>query len=113
MGNYAEAVKAGEQHELHSEYDKGLISHLDGKLFFALALFCHFSQLPKDKHKYYLKKLKQIVLFIEKYAMWCPYNYKAYSLLMASEFARFEHKNEIALELYEQTIKVAFQVVYY
>ena len=107
LGNFEEAIKAGEHHELYSDYDKGLISHLDGKLFFALALFYHLPQLPKTKRKFYLKKLKRLSLLIYKYATWCPENYQAYSLLIASEFARLDHQHESALALYEQAIKVA------
>lgn len=106
-GNYYAAVLSGEQHEVYSDYDKGLISHLDGKLFFALALFYYLPQAPKDKKNYYLKKLKRLRLFIDKYANWCPENYKVYSLLIAGEFARIDGQHEAALGLYEQSINLA------
>ncbi|WP_298626188.1 hypothetical protein [uncultured Legionella sp.] len=107
LGNFSEAVISGEQHELYSEYDKGLISHLDGKLFFALALFQALPKAPKNKRASYLKKLKHIQLFIDKYATWCPDNYKVYSLLIAGEFARFKGQQETSLGLYEQSIRLA------
>lgn len=107
LGNFSEAVKSGEQHEVYSDYDKGMISHLDGKLFFALALFYYLPQAPKGKKRYYLRKLKRLRLFIDKYANWCPENYKVYSLLIASEFACIEGQHEAALGLYEQSINLA------
>ena len=107
MGDFEEGVKTGENHEFYSEYDKGLMSHFDGKFFFALSLFYRFPQLPKSKHKFYLKKLKRLRLFIDKYAAWCPDNFKAYSLFIASEFSRLGNQHDSALALYEQTIKAA------
>ena len=107
LGNYEDAVKSGELHEVFAEYDKGLISHLDGKFFFALSLFSYFPQLPKAKRTLYLKKLKRLALFIDKYASWCPDNYKIYSLLMASELARLDNHEEQSLTLYEESIKLA------
>ncbi|KTD43156.1 EAL domain-containing protein [Legionella parisiensis] len=107
LGNFSEAIKAGKNHELHSEYDKGLISHLDGKFFFALALFCQLPYLSKSMYRLSLKKLKQLDLFIKKYASWCPENFKVYTMLLAAEFSRLNGQHEKALALYEQTIETA------
>lgn len=106
LGNFSEAIKAGKNHELYSEYDKGLISHLDGKFFYALALFCQLPYLPKSAYRLSLKKLKQLDLFIKKYTTWCPENFKPYSMLLAAEFSRLDG-HEKALALYEQTIETA------
>ncbi|WP_242602574.1 AAA family ATPase [Legionella moravica] len=107
LGRYEEAVLSGEQHEVYAEYDKGLVSHLDGKFFFALALFSYLPQIPKAKRKGYLKKLKRLAFFIDKYASWCPGNYKVYALLIASELACLDKAHDKALALCEQSIKLA------
>lgn len=107
LDNYAEAVEAGEKHELCSDYDKGLISHLDGAFFYALALFHLLPDASKKQRALYLKKLKGIQSFIKKYATWCPENYKSYSLLIDCEFARLAHHDDPALSCYEQTIECA------
>lgn len=107
LGNFEEAIYTGEQHENYSDYDKGLISHLDGKFFYALSLFYRFSELPPAQRKIDLKKLKRLGQFIEKYAIWCPNNYKSYSLLIAAEFSRLKEETQHALALYEQAIDTA------
>ncbi|MCL9684847.1 EAL domain-containing protein [Legionella maioricensis] len=107
LGNFEEAIKAGKNHELYSDYDKGLLSHLEGKFFFAQALFYHLPALAKKERRSTLKRLKQLNFFIAKYAAWCPENYKVYALLMESEFACLEHNQEHVLALYEQAIEMA------
>lgn len=107
LGNFAEAVKAGEKHELYAEYDKGLISHLDGKFYYALALLSQLPELSKSKQRGYLKAIKQLSALIKKYESWCPSNFKAYSLIIEAECAQFKPKNENALNLYEQAIETA------
>ncbi|KTD20796.1 regulatory protein (GGDEF domain) [Legionella lansingensis] len=107
LGNFEEAVKAGKNYEIYSDYDKGLLTHLDSKFFFALALFFHFPQASRTERKLYLKKLKHLSHFIEKYATWCPNNFKSYSLLIAGEFAHLRHQYDLALTLYEQAIETA------
>ncbi len=107
LGNFAEAVKAGHNHELYSEYDKGLISHLDGKFFYALSLLSILPQLTKSEYRICFKKLKQIKTFIKKYEAWCPGNFKAYSLLIDAEFMSLKKQNESVLVVYEQAIETA------
>lgn len=107
LGNFTEAIKAGKNHELASEYDKGLLSHLDGKFFYALALFCQWPYLPKSSHRSTLKKLKKLASNIKKYAQWCPENFNACSLLLTAELSRTAKHYENALELYEQSIEAA------
>ncbi|VEB37607.1 EAL domain-containing protein [Legionella cherrii] len=107
LGNFAEAVKAGSNHELYSEYDKGMIIHFDGKFFYALSLLSLLAQLPKNKHRRYLKKLKELKAFVKKYETWCPGNFKAYSLLINAEYMSLKKQNESVLVLYEQAIEAA------
>ncbi|HIE3578442.1 TPA: EAL domain-containing protein [Legionella anisa] len=107
LGNFSEAIKAGTNHERHSEYDKGLISHLDGKFFYALSLFCQLPYLSKSTYRLALKKLKQLDLFIKKYTHWCPENFKSYFILLEAEFSRLDRRHEKALALYEQAIETA------
>lgn len=107
LGNFAEAVKSGNNHELYSEYNKGMISHLDGKFFYALSLLAILSQAPKSKYRHYLKKIKQLKAFIKKYETWCPENFKAYSLLIDAEYMSLKKQNESVLALYEQAIEAA------
>ncbi|WP_454782833.1 EAL domain-containing protein [Legionella sp. WA2022007384] len=107
LGNFSEAIKAGSKHELYAEYDKGIISHFDGKFFYALSLLCQFPHVPKAKHQAYLKKLKKLDQFIKKYATWCPNNFKAHSLLFAAEFSLLKQEHEKTLSFYEQAIEAA------
>lgn len=107
LGEDKKAIEAGLQHEFYSDYDKGLLSHLDGKFFLALALFRCLPLVEKAQQKKYLKKLKQLRLFIDKYASWAPENYQPYSLLLAAEQAQVKQEHEIVLALYEQTIEMA------
>lgn len=107
LGNYDEAITSGENHYRFAEYDTGLIGHIDGKFFFAMAMFNRFAQAPKAKQKAYTKKLKHINTFIKKYAGWCPVNFEAYSLLLDAEFARLQKEQEPALALYEHAIEYA------
>ncbi|MGQ3887949.1 EAL domain-containing protein [Legionella sp. CNM-1927-20] len=104
LGNYEAAIKAGLSHERFSDYDKGLISHIDGKLFLMLALFYNYPHVSKQEQKSYLKQLKVLGTFIKKYAHWCPNNFKAYALLIDAEMARLQNQN--ALGFYEQAIEV-------
>ncbi|STX28828.1 regulatory protein (GGDEF domain) [Legionella beliardensis] len=105
LGNYEAAIKSGLNHERYSDYDKGLISHLDGKFFFALALFYDYPNATKSQRRFYLKKLNYLLVFINKYATWCPSNFEAYALLMTAEMANL--KKQDALGLYEQAIEAA------
>jgi diguanylate cyclase (GGDEF)-like protein len=105
LGNFKEAVWAGKKHELYSDYDKGLISHFTGKFYYALALFNYISQLPRYKRIFCLLKIKKLAKFVEKYAKWCPINYRPHALLIQAEFAYL--KRGYVLRLYEQAIEAA------
>ncbi|STX50436.1 inner membrane protein PLUS sensory box protein LssE [Legionella busanensis] len=104
LGNYEAAIKAGLNHERYSDYDKGLISHIDGKFFLALALFYNYPRVSKVVQKTYLKQLKVLGAFIRKYGRWCPNNFKSYALLFDAEMARLQNQN--ALRFYEQAIEI-------
>lgn len=107
LNNFEEAINAGEKHELYSDYDKGLISHFDGKFFYALALCSCIPHVPARKRRSYLKKLKQLIVFIDKYAGWCPENYQVYSLILHAESALLNQQHEAALPLYEEAVMIA------
>lgn len=107
LGHFEQAIDAGKNHELYSDYDKGMIIHFDGRFFYALALFFHLPEMAKNEQASSLKKLKQLRRFISKNTSWCPNNFKVHSLFIDSEFARLEHRQEQALALYEQTIEAA------
>ncbi|QRN03205.1 EAL domain-containing protein [Legionella sp. MW5194] len=109
LGRYEDAIEAGENHLRYAEYNTGMLSHLDGKLFLALAMFYHLPEISHVQRHNYLKKLRSLTRFIEKYATWCPDNFKAYALLLRSEFARLEQGYEPVIALYEQTIETATQ----
>lgn len=108
LGNITEALKAGTNHELYSEHDKGLLSHFTGKFFYALSLIQYVSKLPRLKHHFYLKKLKVLNQQINKYATWCPDNFKTHSLLLAAELTYINKSQDNPLVLYEQAIATAF-----
>ncbi len=107
LGHFEKAIEAGKKHEAYSDYDKGMLIHLDGKFSYALALFFHLPRMAKNERASSLKILKQLGRLIAKHAIWCPDNFKAYSLFMDSEFACLERQQEHALALYEQTIETA------
>lgn len=107
LGHFESAITMGERHENYSDYDKGLLSHIDGKFFYALALFSQLPFVSKRERAGYLRILKRIGIFIAKLAAWCPDNFKVYALIMDSEFARLKHKHQYALSLYEQAIETA------
>lgn len=107
LGNFEDAINIGTQYEIYADYDKGLISHFDAKFFYVLSLFYSFPNQTRSKRNDYLKKLNQLVPFIEKYAAWCPQNFKAHSLLIAAEFAHLRAEHQHTLSLYEQAIESA------
>lgn len=106
LGNFEEAVKAGENHEIYSDYNKGLISNFDGKFYFTLSLFCQLENHPRNNKKIYLKKLKKLNSFVEKIAKWCPTNFKAHSLLIQAEFSGLQNQVN-TLSIYEEAIEEA------
>lgn len=107
LGNFAEAVKMGHCHEEYSEFDKPIICHLDGRFFYALSLAASYSQLTKSEQKTTLKKLKKMTVFVNKYAKWCPTNYKAYSLLLNAEVHHVKQQYDQAFTLYEKSLEEA------
>ena len=107
LGNNTEAMKAGKNHELCSAYDKGMLSHFNGKFFYALALCQHFSKCSRAEQRSCLKKLKSLEQYMKQCAAWCPDNFKAHALLLSAEFVCIGLSQEHPLILYEQAIEAA------
>lgn len=105
FGNIDQAVQMGQKHEIYSDYDKGLITHFDGKFYYALALCQYLHQLPKKQHKPILKKIKQLKQLVDRYTVWCPDNFKMHSLLLEAELAQLN--NQDALPFYDEAINRA------
>ncbi|CAM4429546.1 MAG: Serine/threonine-protein kinase PknD [Legionella sp.] len=105
LGNIDQAMRMGQNHEAYSDYDKGLITHFDGKFYHALALCQYLHQLPKKQRKPILKKIKRLKQLIDRDATWCPENFKMHSLLIQAELAQLHNQN--ALPLYDEAINRA------
>jgi diguanylate cyclase (GGDEF)-like protein len=105
LGNIDQAIQMGQCHEDYSDYDKGLITHFDGKFYYALALCQYLQQVPKKQHKPILTKIKQLQQLVDRYAGWCPENFKMHSLLIEAELAQLT--NQDALPFYDEAINRA------
>ncbi|MFJ1267915.1 EAL domain-containing protein [Legionella lytica] len=102
LGNIEQALQMGAHHETYSDYDKGLITHFDGKFYYALALCQSLHPLPKKQHKLILKKIKQLKQLIDRYTAWCPENFKTHSLLIEAELAWINRQD--ALPFYDEAV---------
>ena len=104
MGDYKKAIQYGEKHEYYSSYGLGLITKVEGYFYYSLALSASFS--GKNK-RILLKKIHKIRTSIQRWATWCPANYKHYLLLLDAEIARINNNSLLAINLYNQANKAA------
>lgn len=101
FGYFDQAQAFGLKNLKYAEYSLGTISHLEALFYYALAL-CMNKNQPLNE-----KALNKILKQFKQWADWNPANYLHYLLLLKAEYARAKNDYLLAMDLYDEAIRLA------
>ncbi|WP_459195427.1 diguanylate cyclase [Wukongibacter baidiensis] len=112
QGNYSEALEAVEKCQNYIVGAIGLLYSTDYYFYYSLTLAALYKSLTSAEKVKYLSILKRNQKKMKKWAKNCPENFLHKYLIVEAEIARIEDKEQRAVMLYNQGIKVAYENEY-
>ncbi len=103
LGRYKKAQELGDKHEHYAEYAIGMLSKLEGRFYYVLAIMADVDNKKKLSPKS-SKLLKKIVRQMRRWSSWYSANYQHYLFLLQAELARLNGKFLPAIRLYKKAI---------
>ena len=103
LNRFDEAQEYGELHEKYKDYALGMLSTLDGCLYYALSIM---ASVKSKKELSFSKRLvlKKIFTRVARWTKWNPSNFEHFLLLLKAEESRLDNNQMQAIKLYNQTI---------
>jgi PAS domain S-box-containing protein len=106
FGQYAQAVQAAEEAEVHSASAPGLMSVGLHRVYQSLAMLANYSNVPPATQAIYLDRIAQNQQRIRR---WAPANYGHLADLIEAELARVRGQTERAMDCYDRAIAGALE----